>query len=98
MGIAVVLATLLPIPLVIAAIKHPTSRRRLQVALAIPALMAVNAGTHLTQTLILHDYPPGTITGLTINVPLAVWLYRQAMCEGVLTLHQLRQAALQGLS
>lgn len=96
MGIAIALATLLPIPLVIAAIKHPTSRRRLQVALAIPALITVNAGTHLTQTLILHDHSPGTITGLTINVPLAVWLYHQAMREDVLTPHQLRQAVVSG--
>lgn len=96
MGIAVALATLLPFPLVRAAIRYPHNRRYQQAALALPALMAVNAGTHLAQTLLLRDYSPGTITGLGIQVPLAVWLYRTTVREQALTAHELRQAALLG--
>ena len=96
MGIAVLLATLLPIPVVAAASQQPTNRRRMQLALAIPALMALNAGTHMAQTIALQDYSPGTITGITVNMPLAIWLYREALREGVLTAPELRRAALLG--
>ena len=98
MGIAVALATILPVLFIAPAIMRPTSRRRLQLALVMPASMAVNAGTHLAQTIVLRDYSPGTITGITMNVPVAVLLYRQAMHDGVLTPRELRQAAVAGAS
>jgi hypothetical protein len=58
--------------------------------------MAANAGTHLAQTIFLRDYSPGTITGITINVPLVVLLYRQAIHEGVLSPREVREAAMIG--
>lgn len=95
-GIAVALATVLPFPLVYAAIRHPHNRRYRQAALALSALMAANAGTHLAQTVLLRDYSPGTITGLGLNLPLALWLYRTTAREQALMAHELRQAALLG--
>jgi hypothetical protein len=96
MGIAVILATLLPVPIVAAANNRPASRRHLQIALAIPALMAVNGGTHLAQTLFLRDYSPGTVTGIMLNVPLAILLYQQAIRAGRLRGREARQAAVAG--
>lgn len=98
MGIAVLLATLLPLPVTVAATKQPADRRRLQLALAIPALMAFNAGAHLAQTILLRDRSPGTITGVGVNIPLALLLYRRALRDGVLTPDELRKAAIIGAS
>ena len=98
MGIAVALATILPIPLTYAALQQPTSRVRTQRILAVPALLAVNALTHLLQTIVLRDCSPGTMTGLGVNVPLAVYLYVRAAREGVLTTRELQRAALLGAS
>ena len=95
MGIAFALATVLPLPITAAATKRPTTRR-LHLALAIPALMAANAGTHLAQTLVLRDYSPGVITGVGVNVPLACYLYVRTMRERRLTPRELRHAALLG--
>jgi hypothetical protein len=96
MGIAVALATLLPIPITAIATRSPSTPLRLQIVLAIPALMAINAATHLAQTIILKDYSPGTLTGVSINLPLAAYLYQRALCEGILTPREARQAIIAG--
>ena len=57
----------------------------MNLALALPAVFAVNAMTHLLQTIRHRDYMPGTITGLAINVPLALYIYERALREGCLS-------------
>ena len=94
MGIAVALATLLPFATTATAVLKPSTRVPLQLTLATPSLMAVNALAHLAQTIILRDYSPGTVTGVGLNLPLAVYLYRYAAREKVLTARELRRAGL----
>jgi hypothetical protein len=96
MGIAVALATVLPLPVTAAAVRRIPSRGWLQLALAIPALMAANGAMHLGQTIALRDYSPGTVTGVAINIPLAIGLYRRAARERWLAPGELRRAALLG--
>ncbi len=57
----------------------------MNLALALPAVFAFNAMTHLLQTVRHRDYMPGTITGLVINVPLALHIYVRALREGYLS-------------
>jgi hypothetical protein len=92
----VALATILPLPITAAAARRISSRGRLQLALAIPAVMAANGAMHLGQTIALRDYSPGTATGVAINIPLAIALYRRAARERRLAPGELRRAALLG--
>jgi hypothetical protein len=47
--------------------------------LALPTVFAFNAMTHLFQTVRYRDYMSGTVTGVAINVPLALYIYRRAL-------------------
>jgi hypothetical protein len=57
----------------------------MNLALALPVAFAFNAITHLFQTVRHRDYMPGTLTGVAINVPLALYIYRRALREGYLS-------------
>lgn len=98
MGIAVALATLLPLPVALAAARRPHDRRLRQAALALPALMACNAAAHLGQTIALRELSPGTVTGLCLNLPLAVAIYLRARACGYLAPREARRAALAGVA
>ncbi len=96
MLVAIILVTLLPFPVTVAATRSPKGSLRLVLGLALPAALFVNALGHLGQTIFYRDYSPGTATGLGVNVPLAVYLYQRASREGQLSARQLRQAAALG--
>lgn len=96
MLVAIVLVTLLPFPITAAASRSQKGGFRLILGLALPAALFVNALGHLGQTIFYRDYSPGTATGLGVNVPLAVYLYRRASHEGQLSDRQLRHAAALG--
>ncbi|KAB8145889.1 HXXEE domain-containing protein [Chloroflexia bacterium SDU3-3] len=98
MGIAVALATLLPLPLTMAAVRRPSNRRLRQAAMASAALMACNAAAHLAQTIALRERSPGAVTGLCVNLPLAVAFYRRAIACGYLAPREARRAALVGVA
>jgi Protein of unknown function with HXXEE motif len=53
--------------------------RRMNFTLALPTVFAFNAMTHLFQTVRYRDYMSGTVTGVAINVPLALYIYRRAL-------------------
>ena len=83
--VAILLATILPFLITAAAVRSPKGSHRMNLALALPAVFAFNALTHLLQTVRHRDYMPGTITGLAINVPLALYIYGRALREGYLS-------------
>ena len=81
---AIVLATILSIPVAAAAARSPKGSRRLALVLTLQGALAVNALGHLGQTFWYRDYSPGTLTGLGVNVPFAAYIYRRAVREGYL--------------
>lgn len=96
MLVAVLLVTLLPIPITARATRGASASWDRILSLAVPAALFVNALGHLGQTLWLRDYWPGTITGIGLNAPFALYLYRRAAAEGYLSTRQLAVAAALG--
>ncbi len=96
MFVAIILAMILPVPVVAAATRSSKGSRRLILALALQGALAINALGHLGQTLWYRDYSPGTLTGLGLNVPLAAYIYKRAVGEGYLFADQARRAAVLG--
>ncbi len=95
-GIAVGLATLLPIPVTIFGVRGPKQSRRMQLVLLTPAILAVNAASHVGQTLVFQDYSPGTISAVALNIPFAIYLFRRACRENYLSQAQLRRTLILG--
>ena len=88
--IVIILVTIIPFFITAAAVRSPKNSRWFTLTLALPAAFSFNALTHLLQTIRHREYMPGTITGLAINVPLSIYIYRRAIREGYLPDSQLR--------
>lgn len=90
MGYAVIIATLAPVPVVAGALHYGPGSRAWLAALSLPALLAANAASHVMQSLIVRDLSPGTITGVGLSLPYALYVYRRAAREGHLPRRYLR--------
>lgn len=84
--LAVTLATALPLGITAAAVGSPIGSCRMRLALALPGVFAFNAITHVLQTVRHRDNMPGTATGVLVNIPMAAFIYRRALREGILNM------------
>ncbi len=78
--IALVLATVLPLAVIVWAILRP--RKRLLVAvLLVESVLLVNAGWHILAASVRGGYAPGVITAVLINLPFGIYVLRRAVRE-----------------
>jgi hypothetical protein len=94
--IALILATVLPLSLILLARHSPKQSRRMVLGFLVPAIFATNAVSHVGQTIFFRDYAPGTATAVALNVPFALVLYRDALRMGYLTPQQAHQTLVWG--
>ena len=73
--------------------------RRPEFALALPALMLINAALfHVAPVVVTRVFSPGAITAVALFVPVAGWAYHGAWADGVLSTEvAVASAALGGL-
>ena len=83
---ALALATAIPIGVSVWAVIAPGARAARWLLLAIWTTLLVNAAWHLAAALVVfRGYAPGVVTGLAVNLPLAVLVLRQAYQDAWLT-------------
>ncbi len=85
MLVAIILATLIGWALAIACWSAPRGSKRLQVLLAMQAIMALNILTHVGGSIMTASYIPGVITALLLELPLTILLFRQVRREEILS-------------
>ena len=77
---ALVMATALPLAVIVWAILRP--RKALLVSvLLLESILLVNAGWHLLASLIRGGYAPGVVTAVLINLPFGLYVLRRAVRE-----------------
>lgn len=82
MGVALVLATVIPLGFSVWAAARPGSRTALWLVLATWATLLLNVAWHVAAALVLFGgYAPGLATALALNLPLSVWTLRRAAAE-----------------
>ena len=78
--LALVMATVLPLLVVVWAILRP-NKGLLIAVLFLEAVLLVNAGWHIFAALVRGGYAPGLITAMLINLPFGVYVLRRAVKE-----------------
>ena len=82
MGIALGLATVIPLGFSLWAAARPGSRTALWLVLAMWATLLLNVAWHVAAALVLFDgYAPGVVTALGLNLPLSVLVLQRAATE-----------------
>jgi uncharacterized protein with HXXEE motif len=82
MGVALALATLLPLGFCLWAAARPASRTALWLVLAMWATLLLNVAWHVAAALVLFGgYAPGVATAVALNLPLSVLVLRRAAAE-----------------
>ena len=82
MGVALVLATAIPLAISVWAAARPASGTALWLVLAMWATLLLNAAWHVTAALVLfRGYAPGVATAVALNLPLSVLVLRRAVTE-----------------
>ncbi len=78
--VALVIATVLPLAVIVWAILRP--RKALLVpVLLLESILLVNAGWHILAAAVRGGYAPGLITAVVINLPFGVYVLRRAVKE-----------------
>ena len=86
-GVALTLATAIPLGFCLWAAARPASRTALRLVLAMWAILLLNAVWHITVALALFGgYAPGVVTATALNLPLSVLVLRRAVDERWLAL------------
>ena len=78
---ALVLATLVPLGVVLWATRRPDSATRLWVALLVQAVMLLNVAWHVAALVLIRGYSPGLITAVLVNLPLSWYVLTRALRE-----------------
>ena len=82
MGVALALATVIPLGFCLWAAARPGSRTGLWLVLAMWATLLLNVAWHVAAALVLFGgYAPGVATALGVNLPLSVLVLRRAATE-----------------
>jgi hypothetical protein len=82
MGVALALATAIPLGFSLWAAARPASRTALWLVLAMWATLLLNAAWHVAAALVLFGgYAPGVATAVAVNLPLSVLVLRRAATE-----------------
>jgi hypothetical protein len=82
MGLALTLATVIPLGVSLWAAAHPASRTALWLVLAMWATLLLNVAWHVAAALVLFGgYAPGVATAVALNLPLSVLVLRHAATE-----------------
>jgi uncharacterized protein with HXXEE motif len=82
MGLALGLATVIPLGFSLWAAARPGSRTALWLVLAMWATLLLNVAWHVTAALVLFGgYAPGVATAVAINLPVSVLVLRRARTE-----------------
>jgi uncharacterized protein with HXXEE motif len=82
MGVALALATVIPLGISLWAAARPASRTALWLVLAMWATLLLNVAWHVAAALVLFGgYAPGVATAVVLNLPLAVLALRRARAE-----------------
>ncbi|MEP7226123.1 MAG: HXXEE domain-containing protein [Gemmatimonadales bacterium] len=93
MGVALTLATVIPLGFSLWAAARPASRTPLWLVLAMWATLLLNAAWHVAAALMLFGgYAPGVVTAVALNLPLSLLVLRRAV-----TKHWLSRPALRAL-
>jgi uncharacterized protein with HXXEE motif len=93
MGVALTLATVIPLGFSLWAAARPASRTALWLVLAMWATLLLNAAWHVAAALVLFKgYAPGVATAVALNLPLSLLALRRAATE-----HSLGRRALRAL-
>ena len=95
--VALAIMTLAPTLMTAISALAPKESRRSRLALTIPFALSLNALDHLRQTIWYRDYSPGTATGIGINIPVSLYIYRRALREKRLSTGSLALIAGAGL-
>ncbi len=78
--VALVMATVLPLAVIVWAILRPR-KALLVLVLLLESILLVNAGWHILASLIRGGYAPGVVTAVLINLPFGVYVLRRAAKE-----------------
>ena len=82
MGLALVLATVIPLGFCLWAAARPSNRTALWLVLAMWATLLLNVAWHVAAALVLFGgYAPGVVTAVGVNLPLSVLVLRRAATE-----------------
>jgi hypothetical protein len=82
MGVALALATVIPLGFSLWAAARPDSRTALWLVLAMWATLLLNVAWHVAAALVLFGgYAPGVATAVGLNLPLSVLVLRRAATE-----------------
>lgn len=82
MGLALVLATMIPLGFSLWAAARPGSRTALWLVLAMWATLLLNVAWHVAAALLFFGgYAPGLATAVALNLPLSVLVLRRAATE-----------------
>jgi len=79
--LALLLATVVPLAVVVWAQARPASDAARWLALLVAAVLLLNVLSHLAAALLLRGYAPGLATALALNLPCCAYLLRRAARE-----------------
>jgi hypothetical protein len=95
--ISLTLVTLIPWLVTFVCLHGPLTRLRAAVLLTLQSVIFWNAlMPHLSGTLLLGMYNPGTVTALAVNIPFSLYLYRVVRSQELLPYLYLRKVILAG--
>jgi hypothetical protein len=96
--LSLVLVTIVPFILAFFCLKGELSGRKLNIMLALQAIIFWNALVpHISGIIILQMYNPGTVTAVLVNLPFSLYLFRYLRKNQILTLKHLRMVFALGL-
>ena len=82
MGVALVLATVIPLGFCLWAAACPASRTALWLVLAMWATLLLNVVWHVTAAVVLFGgYAPGVVTAVALNLPVSLLVLQRAAAE-----------------
>jgi hypothetical protein len=83
---ALIVASIVPVLLVIGAVTHPTNRVAARTVLVVQSLFLVNVFVpHVPAAVALGGYAPGVVTALALELPFSVYFLRRSVRDGVVS-------------
>lgn len=94
---ALVIVTVLAFLVAWISARSPKNGWGIGLFMGMQSIFLVNAATHAMAAIIFAGYAPGVVTGLLLNVPFALYLFRRAFRDGYAGKRALALSAAAGL-
>lgn len=83
---ALIVATVIPILVVVVAVRHPANRFASWAVVLVQSLFLVNVIIpHVPAALLMDGYAPGVVTAVAIQLPFSFYFLRRSLREGVIS-------------